>query len=170
MNIFLQTQRLVITVPSLSDFKDQYTLQSDPDTMQYIGSGIRAEDEVRESLKNAILHYEKHGFSLGSVFEKKTGNFIGRSGLIYLGFEDTQPEIEIAYALLKPYWGQGYASELVKVLVDWGFKNLPIGKLVAVINPGNERSRRVLEKSGFHYVKRAQYRIHEVDLYQLIKN
>jgi [ribosomal protein S5]-alanine N-acetyltransferase len=170
MSIFLETERLIIKAPSAADLDDQYQLQSDPDVMQYIATGARTRAEVEKSLQLFINHYQKHSFSLGSVFEKATRQFIGRAGLIYLALNDTQSDIEIGYALLKPYWGKGYATELTKALIEWAFSNLSVDKLMGVTRPENKNSRRVLEKAGMHFVKMAHYNGIEVTYYEIVKN
>lgn len=172
MSNFLETSRLIITPPHLNDFANLYALQSDPEVMQFIGNGVRGEEEVMKGLTNAINHYEKYGFSFGCVFEKGSGKFVGRAGLIYLGYDDTQPDIEIAYALVKSAWNKGYATELATALTEWGFQNLNVNRLVADIKSNNQGSRHVLEKIGMKYEKRIIYpnTTIEVDLYCLVKN
>lgn len=170
MAIFLETKRLIIKKPVADDFNDCYGLQRDPEVMKYIGSGIRQEPEVKTQLDKLIQHQEKYGFSLGSVFEKDTGAYVGRAGLIYLALDDTQPDIEVGYALHKKYWEKGYATELAQALVKWGFQHLKVDKLVGVIRPKNDKSRRVLEKIGMHYVGRTLYRDIEVAKYEIFKN
>ena len=169
MNTFLETKRLIINTPAIADFDNLYALLSDPHVMKYIGQGIRTQAEVMTGLEKAIQHQVQYGFSLGCVFEKETGTFVGRAGLIYLAYDDTQPDIEVGYALTKNAWSKGYATELAKALIEWGFQHLPINKLVAVINPKNERSRRVLEKVKMNYVGRAHYWTQEVSLYNIHK-
>ena len=146
-----------------------YALQSDADVMKYVGQGARTQSEVMIGLEKAITHQKKYGFSLGCVFAKESGDFVGRAGLIYFAYDDTQPDIEIAYALTKNAWNKGYATELAKTLIDWAFQNLSITKLVAVINPDNDRSRHVLEKVKMNYVRRAHYGDNEVALYDIHK-
>lgn len=167
MPIFLETKRLIIKTPTPKDFDLLYALQSDPKVMRYIGQGIRSKEEVRISLDKAIQHYAKHGFSLGCVFEKSTELFVGRAGLIFLAFDDGQPDIEIAYALTKSSWGKGYASELTRTLIQYGFKKLSLQNLVAVIHPANEKSRRVLEKVGMHYQGKIKYHRESLSCYEI---
>jgi ribosomal-protein-alanine N-acetyltransferase len=116
--------------------------------MSYIGNGIRSQEEVMNGLEKAIRHYERHQFSLGSVFLKNSFTFIGRAGLIYLNYDDNQTDIELAYALLPEYWGIGYATELAKALISWGLDHLAIPKLIAVVHPENRNSQNVLIKAG----------------------
>lgn len=169
MSIFLETKRLIINTPEKIDFDNLYALQSDTDVMRYVGQGVRTQSEVMIGLEKAIEHYKKHGFSLGCVFDKENGVFVGRAGLIYLGYDDTQPDIEVGYALIKSAWGKGYGTELAKSLIDWGFQQLSVEKLVAVINPKNNKSRGVLEKVKMTYVGRAQYWSQDVDQYHILK-
>lgn len=169
MSIFLETKRLIIKTPEHIDFDHLYALQTDAEVMQYIGQGVRTASEVRIGLEKAILHQKKYGFSLGCVFEKESGSFVGRAGLIYLAYDETQPNIEVGYALTKAAWDKGYATELAAALINWGFQNLPVKKLVAAVNPENDRSRRVLEKVKMNYVGRAWYGKNEIALYEIYK-
>lgn len=151
MNIFIETPRLIIKPPNWIDFEAYHGLLSDPEVMRYIGKGIRTREETQENLQNQINHFNKHDFSLGFVYEKQTGLFVGRAGLVYLEMKDDQPDIEIGYALHQQFWNKGYGVELVKACIHWGFQHLPIKQLLAVIHPDNERSRKVLERAGMHY-------------------
>ncbi|MHB1946843.1 MAG: GNAT family N-acetyltransferase [Gammaproteobacteria bacterium] len=168
MSLFFETSRLIINIPQSHDIDDLYSLQSDPDVMKYIGHGKpRSKSEVTEGLNKAIEHYQKHGFSVGCVFEKTTGEFVGRAGLIYLAYDDTQSDIEIGYALHKKYWGKGYATELAKACVQWGFQHINTTKLVGVTLPHHIKSQQVLEKAGMKYVKMNLYRGLEVTQYEI---
>lgn len=169
MSLFIETKRLLINTPEAADFDNLFILQSNPDVMKYIGEGVRTKPEVADSLQKAIDQQNKHGFSVGSVIEKSNGQFIGRAGLLYLAFDDTQPDIEVGYALLPQYWQKGYATELTTALIKWGFENLSVNHLLAVIKPKNAASRRVAEKAGLKYIKPSMYRNHEVVLYRVDK-
>lgn len=170
MSIFLETKRLIIKSSTLEDLDDLCALQSDIDVMKYIGQGVRNPEDMKKWFEKSLSHYQKHGFSFGSVFEKKSGYFIGQAGIVYLDYDDSQPDIEVGYRLSKEYWHHGYATELAKALISWGFEHLSINKLVAVINPNNERSRSVLERVGMHYVGRINCYNMEVAKYEILKN
>lgn len=169
MNI-LETQRLIVKPTSYENLDQVYTLFADPEVMRYVGRGVKTREETLDYLKKFINHYEKHGFGFGDVYEKESGLFVGRAGLIFLELKDDQPDIEVGYALHKKFWKKGYATELAKAFLDWGFKHLPVNKLVAVIRPENEESRRVLEKSGMHYVGRENCYGTQVAKYAIFKN
>lgn len=86
-------------------------------------------------------YFKKHGLAFFSVFEKETGVFVGEAGLFHLGFDDTQPDIELAYRLNTQFWNKGYATELAKALIKWGFEKHQLPKIIAMVYPDNERSR-----------------------------
>ncbi len=151
MKIALETKRLVLKFLDSSELANLIALRSDPDVMKYIGDGsIHIEEKVRSFLLNVAIPYqEKHGMGFFAVFEKESGHFIGQAGLFHMGFYDKQPDIELAYRLHKQYWGNGYATELAKALIHWGFERLKISKIVAGAEPENIASQKVLIKAGF---------------------
>ena len=152
MSIFLETKRLILKKTELSDFDRLMALRSDPDVMKYLGDGtVHTEDQVRKFLSMAIPYQEKHGIGFCTVFEKESGDFIGQAGLFHIGYHDEQPDIEIAYRLHKKFWEKGYATELTKALIQWGFQNLTVDKLIAATDPENSASQNVLKKAGLDY-------------------
>jgi [ribosomal protein S5]-alanine N-acetyltransferase len=164
MSIFLETERLVLHTPALSDLDNMYALESDPEVMEFIG-GPYNKIKILHTLKTAIQHQEKHQFGFGPVYEKGSGEFVGTGGLVFLNYDDNQADIEIGYALGKKSWGKGYATELSKALIQWGFQHLAVNNLCAVTHPDNVRSRRVLEKSGMEYAGRIVLNNKELDLF-----
>lgn len=147
MTIFLETHRLIVRIPCLNHLDDWLTLHANTESI------FEKPPVIQEWLTNDIDHFTKHGFGMGSVYIKENDKFIGRAGLTYLDHDDTQPDIEIGYILLKTYWNKGYGTELASACVDWGFKHLKAKKLVAVTRPENKRSQHVLEKIGMQCTK-----------------
>jgi len=167
---FLETKRLIIKPPSISDVELVYSLDSDPDVMRYIGNGYpRSREESLSWYEKSIKHFEKYGFSFGLVFEKETGEFIGRAGINYNAYDDSQPDIEIGYRLYKKFWNKGYATELADALVEWGFKNLKIDKLCGFSHPDNRSSCRVLEKIGMHFIGIDKYSDEKIVRYEILR-
>lgn len=165
--IFLETDRLIIKIASHDDYEKLCVLQSDPDAMYYIGNGVRTPIEVQNLLNKAIHHHKKHGFSMGTIYERNTDLFIGWGGIFYPAFDDTQPDIGIGYMFHKEYWHKGYGTELAKAIIKWGFEHLSVDKLVAFVNPNNQGSRRVLEKAGMCYIDESEYRNKKVAKFEI---
>ena len=157
MSVFLETKRLILKTAELSDLDMLVALRSDFDVMESTGyGGTQTKEEVREYLDFAISYQEKHGMGFCLVFEKESGSFIGEAGLFHLLFDDTQPEIELGYHLHKKFWGKGYGTELARALIQWGFENLSINKLVSTTYPDNIASQKVLTKAGFDCMSKKQ--------------
>ncbi len=172
MEIFLETERLILRLPTWSDLDNLIRLRSDPEVMKYIGDGNpHTKAKVEHFLSIAIPYQEKYGFGFCLVFEKETGEFIGQAGIFHKGFYDAQPDIELAYRLHKKYWGHGYATELAKALVHWVFENLKFDKIVAAAEPENVASQNVLLKSGFLFLgKQKWWDSRELFYYEIYKN
>jgi ribosomal-protein-alanine N-acetyltransferase len=87
---------------------------------------------------------------MGHVFALVSNqNFIGIGSLIPQNHEH-RINAEIGYWIGEPYWGRGYATVAVKLLVQFAFKNLDIIRVYAYVYGFNNASMKVLEKSGFH--------------------
>lgn len=150
--IYYQTERLEVAFLKEEHFPLHLELLSNPDVMRYIGSGKpKTEEQTRYFFDLCLNHQKKHGFTMGSVFIKESGEFIGRSGIIYLAMDDQQPEKEIGYALLPKYWGKGYATELAIGALQWGFTDLDDPYFIGIADPENTASQKVLQNAGFSF-------------------
>ena len=161
MSIILETKRLILKRIALSHFDDLLALRSDPEVMKYIGDGsIQTKEEVENFIQCSLTtgYYEKYGLDFFSVYEKETGDFVGQAGLFHVGFNVKQDDIELAYRLHTKYWNLGYATELAKALINYGFNKLSLPKIIAAVRPENERSKRVLEKAGMSYIGIVDFR------------
>jgi ribosomal-protein-alanine N-acetyltransferase len=153
MSIFFETERLIVKLPTLEDYAALHALETDVDVMHYIGDGsISSPERTLAKLKKDIAHFAKHNFGTGLVYEKISKEFVGQGGLVYLEYNDTQPNIELDYVLHKTCWGKGFATELAKRSLEWGFDNLPVTKLIAVTDLHNLKSQQVLKKAGLKYI------------------
>ena len=176
MTCILETERLKVCVPQLSDLDNLISLRTNPEVMkclggfgQEFGTGvIQDKKEIKKQLDLTQGYFDKYGLGFFCVFEKETGDFIGQAGLFHLRFNTKQPYIELAYRLHKRYWGKGYATELAKALIKWGFEKHKLSKIIAPVHPGNERSIRVLKKAGMTYKKDICYKGHMIPCYVIL--
>jgi len=159
MSIFLETKRLILKPIASTDLDNLFALRSDPVVMKYIGDGsVQTKEQVENFIQCGSGYFEKYGLDFFSVFEKETGDFVGQAGLFHVGFDVNQPDIELAYRLHTKYWNRGYATECAKALIDYGFNQLSLSKIIAAVRPKNERSRRVMEKAGMSYTGIVDFR------------
>jgi RimJ/RimL family protein N-acetyltransferase len=163
----IETARVYLR-PFTSDYLDAFALTgSDPDVMRYIGDGKPQSREQTQVRLNAIIaHWNQHGFGLWAAIDKASGAWMGFCGLQFL---DNTTEVEVGYRLAKRFWGMGLASEAAKASLRYGFEELALDRIVAVVQPGNIASRRVLEKIGLRYLKDARFYDSDVKYYAMTR-
>jgi RimJ/RimL family protein N-acetyltransferase len=151
----IKTARLHLRAFTPDDLDDLYMVFGDAEVMKYISGGKpRNREATRTGLLRTIEGWQKRGFGLWAVALKDGGKVIGYCGLMFL--EDTT-EIELAYGLAKSAWGKGFATEAGRTSLKYGFEELKMERIVAVVNPQNVSSQRVLEKLGMKYTKNARH-------------
>lgn len=145
MTVLIETERLLIRPLTLDDLDAVHAAFSDPVVMRYIPGGACQLDGSRARLASYIEHQEAHGFSKWAVAERSSGAVIGDCGLKLL---EGGPDVELGFHFAREYWGQGYATEAARACLDWGLRELDRDAIVAIVDPENAASVRVLEKIG----------------------
>lgn len=152
--VFLKTQRLYLKEFEDCDAENLYRLDNDSRVMRYISSYTGNEKTLEECLstiQSQKLYYSiNEGMGIWPVFQLADDLFTGWAALKYLASTD---DVEVGYRFLPEFWGKGYATEITKALIGYGFERLGLNKICAVAMPENKASVRVMEKSGMHFVK-----------------
>ena len=158
----LETERLLLRPLTPTDFDALYkAVFGDPD-VNWTGT-IRPRRQARKSL-DKLEHVRRHGFGMLAVVERSSGDVIGYAGLQHL--EDGS-DVEVGYYLGRRAWGRGLGTEVAEALVRAGFERLGLERIVAVVRPGNEASKRVLDKAGLHFAEHAYYYDTDVELWAI---
>jgi RimJ/RimL family protein N-acetyltransferase len=146
--IVVETERLILRHFHLFDGEAMDHVFGDVEVMRF-GAGVQTKQWVGEWLRSCLEdYYQKLGFGPWAVVKKDSRAVIGYSGLFYFPDIAGRPEIEIGYRLARRFWGQGYATEAVTAVRDYGFGTLCLPRLIALIDPQNVASIRVAEKAG----------------------
>jgi len=140
----LETQRLRLRAFRNDDFDPYARFMADPEVTKFLGGPMARGDAFR-SFTAMIGHWELRGFGPWAVERKSDGAFIGRIGL---SFPEDWPATEVVWTLAREYWGHGYATEAARSSLDYGFRKLPLPRLVSMIDPDNRGSQRVAERLG----------------------
>ena len=153
MEIVTQTERLVLRRFTRNDPELLVELDSDPAVMRHLTGGrttprIRVETAILPAM---LRDYDRHpGFGAFATHTKADGAFIGWCML--LPEEGGRPgEAELGYRLRKAAWGNGYAAEGSRALIDYGFADRGLTRIFAETMAVNTQSRRVMEKAGLRY-------------------
>jgi ribosomal-protein-alanine N-acetyltransferase len=146
--IILETQRLILRRLRPDDLDSLYALYSDPEIRRHFPDGTLTYEQTKEELEwfcNGDPDHPRLG--LWATIHKETGQFIGRCGLIPWTIDGTT-EVEVAYLLAKAYWRQGLGSEAARALVRYGFEQLQLPRVIALIESGHQASIGTAMKAG----------------------
>jgi len=143
-----RTARLTATRLAQDDLPDLVALHLDPDVSRFLG-GVRTPEATAEYLETNLRHWADHGVGLWTL-RTNDGVFAGRAGLRYVDVEGVA-ELEIAYTFVKPLWGQGFATEIARALVQHWKTRRADPSLVGIVMKGNTASENVLLNAGLGY-------------------
>ena len=146
----LETDRLVLRRMSAEDAEFMLGLLNEPSWLRYIGDrGVRTLEDARAYiLKGPVDMYGRLGFGLYVAELKEGGVPIGICGLVK---RDFLADVDIGFALLPGFWGQGYAHEAASAVMEHGKGPLGLKRIVAITAPDNHSSIRLLEKLGLRF-------------------
>ncbi|HEY0514965.1 MAG TPA: GNAT family N-acetyltransferase [Thermoanaerobaculia bacterium] len=144
----LETDRLLLRRLTLDDAEFILRLLNEPSFLKNIGDkGVRTLEQAAGYLREGpIASYRLHGHGSYLVALKESRQPIGMCGLLK---RDQFEEVDIGYAFLPEFWSRGYAFEAAAAVLDFGRRTLGLGKIIALVSPGNAGSINLLEKLGF---------------------
>lgn len=164
----LETERLFIRKFTPDDLGELIRLRSDEEVNKYLGGARKQNPEnIEKRLRFYIECYEKYGFGACAMIWKETGEMCGWSGLMPL--EDTG-EIEVGYGLAKEFWRKGIGFECAKAWLEFGFEKANLERIVAIADPENTASWKIMEKLGMRYEKTEVHYGMECVFYSISKN
>lgn len=159
----IETDRLRLRMFRDSDVDNLAALFADPEVMRYVGNGEPVDRaEAEKALASIIAHWERHGFGRWAIEDKETGEFVGYGGLRSLFGTP-----EIVYHFATRHWGKGFATEMARASLRWGFAQRGFQQVVAIAKPENAASIHVMEKLGMHFEERTSYYDIEVVRYSI---
>ena len=142
---FIETKRLYLRPFIPQDLAQLHEFYGDEKVMRYIGKGPRTKEETQQELNRFIADWQKHNLSPFAAIHKQTGKLIGRSGL-YLNQRSPYPQL--GYVLHRDYWHQGFATEVAKASLNYGFNTRNFPHIHGFVMLENNVSHHILEKLG----------------------
>ncbi|MCI5107902.1 MAG: GNAT family N-acetyltransferase [Pseudomonadales bacterium] len=144
------TARLSFRHADEGDASFMLRLLNEPSWRRFITDhSVDSEEAARAYLQERILPGYRSGLGFCLLESSQDGSPLGICGLIK---RDYLEHIDLGFALLEQYWGQGYAAEAARATIDYAFGELALDELWAVTVPANANSIRLLERLGFQYL------------------
>lgn len=147
----MDTARLTLQPLDLVHTKALHTLWTQPEVRRYLWDDeVIPLERIQSVVTESLAAYERNEYGLWMVFEKGQDELVGFTG--YWPFFDP-PQIQLIYGLAPDVWGKGYATEMGKAMIEYGFERHGLKEIIAATDPPNRASRRVMERLGMNFWK-----------------
>ena len=154
--VVLETPRLVLRRIEPDDLDALCALYRDPEVRRYIPEGVLGREETREEMAWHLHgHRDDPDLGLWATIERASGAFLGRCWLLPWDVEGRR-EVELAYLIDRARWGEGFATEAARGIVEHATRVLRLPRLVAFVMPGNVASERVAMNAGLAFEREAE--------------
>lgn len=140
----IETPRLILRTPTFAEFEPWCAMMADEETARYIG-GVQAPSQVWRGVCTMAGSWALEGFAMFSVFEKDSGDWVGRIGPWQ---PKDWPGPEVGWGVIRGKWGKGYAVEAAAATMDWAIEELGWTDIIHSIHPKNHNSQMVAKKLG----------------------
>jgi RimJ/RimL family protein N-acetyltransferase len=148
----LETERLILRLPTLDDLDRWAEMMSDPETATFIGGVVSVPITWRVIMQMRGA-WELTGISMFSVIDKQRNSWIGRVGPWQ---PHGWPGAEVGWGLHRDAWGNGYALEAAAASMDFAFDSLGWATVIHCIDPGNAPSQALARRLGSTVLRQAR--------------
>ena len=151
----LQTDRLTLRPLVLDDAEAYVAMRFHPEVAKWLPPAREADPlaAAQGTIGRFAAAWRDEGYSPWGVF--RDGRLIGHAGLNYVPeFQAT----EVLWALHPDAWGKGYATEVAKAALDFGFEAIGLDLIFAITMANNTASQAVMKRIGLTYKKRVEYK------------
>ena len=148
------------------DAKALSKVLADPLVMQHSTVGVHSQKQIYDYIANCKKQYDLNGFGHWAVYNSANHEFVGVCGLNKHKVE-ANDIIHINYRLTADQQGKGYAVESVFGVLDFAKNHLKLSAIHALIESANVSSVKVINRTGFKFVKSSVFRGFTVDVYQV---
>ena len=144
----LETDRLVLKELTQSNTQDLLEIFSDPEVMKYYNmKPAQSVDEIKGLITDTKKSYEDCQAIRWGIHLKENDKLVGTCG--FQNFEEESKKFEIGYELSRSYWGQGIMKEAIERTLMFGFEQVEVNRVEALVESENISSQKLLEKINF---------------------
>jgi ribosomal-protein-alanine N-acetyltransferase len=130
------------------------------------GGNVLSRDAAAAFLERLLAPTRLGKPSQFAVLLRGNERVLGYCGF-FLQMVDDVEELEIGYRLDPEFWGNGIATEAARAVRDHAFRDLEVARVISLIHPDNEASRRVAEKNGMSFEKHTTFKTFPTNVYVL---
>jgi len=168
----IQSERLYVRPWKESDLQAFHLVMSDPAVHTYTNEEpwtIETTKAVMDWFKQHKQGWEwKPGYFNCPLILRSEGRLIGRVGLNPFQEEKRIPEIE--WTLGPEHWGKGYATEIGRAILSYGFEQAGFEEIMGFAFPQHVASKKVMQKIGMAYIGDKEYRERTWSFYRINKD
>ncbi|WP_339149004.1 MULTISPECIES: GNAT family N-acetyltransferase [unclassified Sutcliffiella] len=144
----LETERLFLEKFKLGDAQKVFDhwISDERVTDNRVNAAHTDVSQTVERVATIVSQYEKEDFCYWAVKLKGSGELIGEIDLY--DFEEATGNCEVSYSLGYRWWNQGYGTEALRAVIEFGFRHMNLHKIAAAHNTDNPASGRIMSKAG----------------------
>ena len=163
--MILSTPRTLVRELTLDDVAPLAAIYADAEVMRFVTGKPMTEAETRAQIERQLASYKTSlGFGLWAVVRQSDQRLLGRAGLM-VQYVEGRPETEVGYLLERAAWGSGLATEVALAIRDHARQARGMTRLIALIQPENEGSKKVARKLGMEREREVAFRGKAVELF-----
>ncbi len=146
---FIETPRLLLRTWMPSDLAAAARIAADPEVMRGVGAGSPwSSAATAAALERTSADYDRDGIGVWPVVRKLDGCVVGACGLQRAPLDG---DVELVCVLARELWGTGSAAEAARAVLDWGFGERRLARIVAFAHPNVPRAVRFLHRIGMDF-------------------
>jgi ribosomal-protein-alanine N-acetyltransferase len=162
----MQTERTTLTLLQESDLPDMAAMAKEPDTFRFLKKlRVMSDSEYQQFLRLKLDQIRQKTGYHWAVRLKSDSSWLGAVNLNPIG---GTPRLQIGCQLKRQYWGQGFASELLKRILEFAIRDAGIKEVYGVFEKENIVSRRLLARLGFVWIEDLTQQDVEVEIHQYV--
>jgi RimJ/RimL family protein N-acetyltransferase len=162
----VETERLILREFQQGDYRELSLILANPNVMKFSVSGCLTVAQTQDKINTYIDSYHQYGFGKWAVILKQEKQLIGYCGIAVEEI-DGKKETELGYRLSDKYWGKGLATEAAKTALQYGLNELKLPYIIAIVEPVNKASIRVIEKLRMEYKRKTIFHGLEMKVYRV---
>jgi len=148
----LETERLLLRIYKEKEKADFIALSTNEKVMKYVDIGVFTKEKAETLWTKLIEDFYPNGKdTIFAVFAKDDKRYIGHAAI--RPRPSKKEEWEISYMLKSEEWGKGFATEIARGLIQFGFEELNLLQVFATIDDENFDSIKVAEKAGMEFLR-----------------